>query len=335
MYEIQTKNMKRLNRVYSHFLLDWPLFILFRPLCVHRVLLDLITKLQFVNKGFLSASPHFHLPKDPGSRPVVGYRLAQPYPAANGHQHIHVPRVGRGQLLECALSRVPRYRAGERKVTLTEGVCAGCQLSYLLHQAVTVGSELRVLLNTVGSHAGGLLSVNSPVRPSSSPSTAPGCVREAHPLWRSPREVTSRWVIAIQKLLAAFTTRRWTGTSWRVWNRGGFDWHDGGSNRNGARRGRCASHAGFGGRRPPNGGRPRGNDSGAAPPCTVRSALQALTGRQARCAGRSFGLDHAAVTLCNVAVAWDGRRLVEVCLALAVSVPVERVALIIRTWKKQ
>lgn len=56
------KDMKRLNRVYSHLFLDWPLFILFRPLCVTRVLLYLITKLQFVKKGTAAASWQPRLP---------------------------------------------------------------------------------------------------------------------------------------------------------------------------------------------------------------------------------------------------------------------------------
>lgn len=128
------------------------------------------------------------LPKDPRTRPVVCYCLAELHPPAYRYQHIYVLLTDRGRPLRRKLSGIPWQWAREGELTLTEGVGAGCQLSYLLHQAVAVGSEHRVLLNTLSSHAEGLLFVNSPVRPSS---TAPRCVREAHPLWRSPHIVTS------------------------------------------------------------------------------------------------------------------------------------------------
>lgn len=269
------------------------------------------------------------LPQNPGSRPVVSQCLAEPHPPAYRHQHIHVLLGCRGRLLGHTLSRIPWQWAAEGELTLTEGVGAGCQLPYLFHQTVAVGSEQGVLLSAVGGHAGGLLGVSSPVRPSSS--TAPSCVGEAHPLWRSPHVVTSRWVITIQKLLAARAMLRRASIPRRIWHCGGLNWHDWRPDGNGARGGWRASHSSFGGWCPANGGRPRGDGSGAASPCTIRSSLQGLTRRQTRCTGRPLGLDHAPVALSDVTVAWDGGGLVKVCLSFTVSIPIERVALIIRT----
>lgn len=44
-------------------------------------------------------------------------------------------------------------------------------------------------------------------------------------------------------------------------------------------------------------------------------------------------MDHAAVALSDVAVSRDGGGLVKVGLSFTVSIPVERVALVIRTWR--
>lgn len=37
-----------------------------------------------------SVCTSLQLPKDSGSRPIICHRLAQLYPTANGHQHVHV-----------------------------------------------------------------------------------------------------------------------------------------------------------------------------------------------------------------------------------------------------
>lgn len=212
---------------------------------------------------------------------------------------------------------------------------ASCQLPYLFHQAVAVGSEQRVLLSALCGYAGGLLAINCPDRPSSSSSKAPGWFREAHPLRRCPHVVTARCIISIQELLAAHTMLGWTGIPWRIWHCGGLDWHDGGSDGYGARCGRCASHSRFGGWCAANGSCPRRDSPRAAPPRTIRGPLQGLTCRQSCCARRSFCLDHAAVALSDIAMPGDGGGLVKVRLSFTVSIPIERITLIIRTWRWQ